>query len=120
MDAHGFYRGIALFNTQRFYDAHEVWEDVWRESRGLEKKFLQGLIQSAVAFHHYSTGNIAGACSLMRRARKNLETCPEDLAEIPLHSLLQSLALWNAALASGKIPPQHPRIELTSDHSRST
>ena len=42
-------RGIRHFNEREFYDAHEVWEDVWRESSGLGKKFLQGLIQAAVA-----------------------------------------------------------------------
>ena len=65
MDVNGYQRGIQLFNAREFYDAHEVWEDVWRESNGMEKQFLQGLIQAAVAFHHHSTGNVIGACSLM-------------------------------------------------------
>ena len=38
--------GIRHFNAREFYDAHEVWEDVWRESHGMEKRFLQGLIQA--------------------------------------------------------------------------
>src|SRR6201987_3609031 len=48
VDSKGFHRGLELFNLTHFYDAHEVWEDVWRAAPAAEKKFLQGLIQIAV------------------------------------------------------------------------
>ncbi len=83
--------GIRHFNAREFYDAHEVWEDVWRESHGMEKRFLQGLIQAAVALHHHSTGNLVGACSLMERARRNLAGCPEEFGGIRLAELLETL-----------------------------
>src|SRR5438309_10994919 len=105
MNAAGYERGIRLFNAREFYDAHEVWEDVWRESEGLEKKFLQGLIQAAVAFHHHSTGNVAGACSLMERARKNLAGCPEEFGRIRVGVLLESLGEWRSALVRGDDVP---------------
>ncbi len=109
-NSEGYRRGIRLFNAREFYDAHEVWEDVWRESAGLEKKFLQGLIQAAVAFHHHSTGNVAGACSLMERARRNLAGCPEEFGGIRLGALRESLTRWRAALVSGGERPGHPEI----------
>ena len=105
MNADGYYRGIRLFNAREFYDAHEVWEDVWRESQGMEKRFLQGLIQTAVAFHHHSTGNLAGAYSLMERGCKNIAACPQELGGIHVNELLQSLCQWRAALASGVATP---------------
>src|SRR5579863_2947438 len=98
MNAEGYHRGIRLFNARQFYDAHEVWEDVWRESHGLEKRFLQGLIQAAVAFHHHSTGNVAGACSLMERGSKNLATCPAEFGGIRVDMFLKSLSEWQTAL----------------------
>jgi uncharacterized protein len=110
VNADRYHRGIQLFNARQFFDAHEVWEDVWRDSQGLERRFLQGLIQSAVAFHHYSTGNLTGARSLMERGRKNLAACPEHFGGITLSALLQALAHWQEALASGDTPPPHPRI----------
>ena len=64
--ADGYRRGIRHFNAREFYDAHEVWEDVWRESQGMEKRFLQGLIQAAVALHHHSTGNVEW-CAISER-----------------------------------------------------
>ena len=108
----GYLRGIRLFNARNFYDAHEVWEDVWRESQGLEKRFLQGLIQAAVAFHHHSTGNLAGAYSLMERGRQNLAACPAEFGGIRVNTLLESLARWRIALAESGAPPEHPVIAL--------
>ncbi|HET7893596.1 MAG TPA: DUF309 domain-containing protein [Candidatus Sulfotelmatobacter sp.] len=111
MNQDGYHRGISHFNAGEFYDAHEVWEDVWRESQGLEKRFLQGLIQTAVAFHHHSKGNIAGACSLMERGRENLAACPAEFGEIRVNALLKSLREWRTALEENGAPPEHPVIE---------
>jgi uncharacterized protein len=102
--------GIRHFNAREFYDAHEVWEDVWRESHGMEKRFLQGLIQAAVALHHHSTGNVVGACSLMARARRNLEGCPGEFGGIRVGELLVELGEWRAAIVSGAEAPGVPRI----------
>lgn len=110
MNAEGYQLGIRLFNERSFYDAHEVWEDVWRESAGMEKQFLQGLIQAAVAFHHHSTGNVAGACSLMLRARKNLAGCGEEFGGIRVASLVDALGVWRAAMVAGDGVPGHPVI----------
>jgi uncharacterized protein len=106
----GYRRGIRLFNAREFYDAHEIWEDVWRESHGMEKRFLQGLIQAAVALHHHSTGNVVGACSLMERARRNLAGCPEEFGGIRVGELLLALGEWQAGLVGGEDLPGHPVI----------
>jgi hypothetical protein len=110
LNSDGYHRGIHLFNSREFYDAHEIWEDVWRESHGIEKKFLQGLIQAAVALHHHSTGNVVGACSLMERACKNLAACPPEAGGIHVRALLDSLGQWRTALVHGAATPAHPVI----------
>ena len=69
--------GIELFNRAAFFDAHEALEDVWRAAPQPEKKFLQGLIQVAVAMHHHGNRNSAGARSVLRRAFRNLSLYPE-------------------------------------------
>jgi predicted metal-dependent hydrolase len=106
----GYRRGIRLFNLREFYDAHEVWEDVWRESHGLEKRFLQGLIQAAVALHHHSTGNVVGAGSLMDRGLRNLAGCPEEFGGIRVGELRVALGEWRAAVVGGEMAPGHPVI----------
>ena len=64
--------GLKLFNRADFFDAHEVLEDIWRAAFGPEKKFLQGLIQVAVALYHHGNGNMIGARSVLRRGFRNL------------------------------------------------
>jgi uncharacterized protein len=105
-------RGVELFNLAEFYDAHEVLEDVWRAENGPQKLFLQGLIQVAVALHHHSTGNVAGAKSLLRRARKNLSGYPDHYCGVVLIELRRSLADWQSALDGGTAIPPLPKLEF--------
>lgn len=107
-----FHHGIEHFNRKEFYDAHEVWEDVWRDSSGPEKKFLQGLIQAAVAFHHHSTGNLVGARSLLVRARRNIETNQHASPGIAVPTLLVSLNRCQTALAEGSTKLPFPELDL--------
>ena len=65
--------GILFFNDRDFFEAHEVWEDVWTESTGAQRRFYQGLIQAAVALHHFRNGNVRGATKLYRTGRAYME-----------------------------------------------
>jgi predicted metal-dependent hydrolase len=68
--------GVQLFNAHDFFEAHEVWEDLWAASHGLERRFYQGLIQAAVGLCHYGNGNLNGAVKLYRTSRGYMEGCP--------------------------------------------
>jgi predicted metal-dependent hydrolase len=105
-----YYRAVGLFNDAEFFEAHETWEDVWRAAVPPEKLFLQGLIQVAVAFHHHSKGNLAGARSLLERAHRNLSGYPDNFGGIRLAALLKSVTLWRQALAEGRQVPPLPQI----------
>lgn len=107
--------GIRLFNRGAFFEAHEVLEDVWRAAPKTEKRFLQGLIQVAVALHHHSKGNLIGAQSLLARAAKNLATYPEQFGGIELGPLRHSLALWQSTFAEGGTMPPLPRLRWKDD-----
>ena len=103
--------GFALFNAGRFFDAHEVLEDAWRNAprHGARRRHLQGLVQAAVALHHHSTSNIVGARSVLRRACRNLEGAEESLPDLDLAALRASLADWQEYLdelnsAAGREP----------------
>jgi hypothetical protein len=67
--------GILFFNERDFFEAHEVWEDLWSESHGNERRFYQGLIQAAVGLFHFSGGNLGGAVKLYRSSRDYMEPC---------------------------------------------
>ncbi|MGZ4834263.1 MAG: DUF309 domain-containing protein [Terriglobales bacterium] len=101
-----FHHGLSLFNAGHFFEAHEVWEDVWRAAPADEKKFLQGLIQVAVALHHHSRGNLRGARSLLARALRNLSDYPESYAGVDLARVRSTIAECQGALdLAGPLPP---------------
>ena len=52
--------GIELFNRGEFFEAHEVWEDLWHACASADRRFYQALIQAAVAAYHWGRGNAAG------------------------------------------------------------
>ena len=53
--------GIVHFNRGDYFEAHEVWEDLWHDTAGPDRRFYQGLIQAAVAVYHAGNGNARGA-----------------------------------------------------------
>lgn len=67
--------GILFFNERDFFEAHEVWEDLWSESHDNERRFYQGLIQAAVGLYHFGNGNFGGAKKLYRSAFDYMKTC---------------------------------------------
>ena len=44
--------GIRLFNQERFWECHEVLEQIWHPSKGIEREIIQGLILAAAALVH--------------------------------------------------------------------
>ena len=111
MTAEDLAHGIALFNRSEYFEAHEVLENVWRAAPAERKRFLQGLVQCAVAFHHYSTGNRVGMRGVMERAIKNLGECPTDFRVVEVERLVRTLSLWRDAMDNGHEPPPLPKIE---------
>jgi len=112
VNAHEYLHGIALFNQGKFFDAHEALEDVWRAAPIEEKKTWQGLVQVAVALHHFSTGNRVGMRSVLLRAMKNLGGHPRDFHGIQVPRLLKSLAHWLDAFDKGSQLPSLPQIHV--------
>jgi uncharacterized protein len=55
-------RGVDLFNSGRYWDAHEIWEAEWTPDRkGPDSGFYKGLIQIAAGCLHYTRRNRRGA-----------------------------------------------------------
>jgi len=102
--------GVELFNRGQFFDAHEVLEDVWRAAPHAQKKFLQGLIQVAVALYHHGNGNSVGARSVLRRGFRNLSRYPEGFAGVHLATLLHSISAWQRAMDEDTPVPPFPKI----------
>ena len=63
---------MSLFNRRRFFECHDVLEVVWLATPGPIRTAYQGLIQAAIAYHHWSHDNPGGAMSLYRSSRRHL------------------------------------------------
>jgi len=74
--------GINFFNGGRYFEAHEVWEDMWRSTRGPLRLFYQGLVQAAVGLHHLGHGNLNGAAAQLQKSLSKLEQYPEKFCRI--------------------------------------
>jgi hypothetical protein len=68
--------GVVLFNDRRFFDAHEVLEDLWNECPDGERRFYQAVLQAAVCLHHFGNGNLRGAVKLFHSAKKYMDAYP--------------------------------------------
>jgi uncharacterized protein len=68
-----FKKACEHFDNAEYFEAHEVWEDLWNEASGARHAFLQCLIQVAVALHHAGNENWGGTQKLLARALGYLE-----------------------------------------------
>ena len=103
------------FRCGRFWDAHEVLEDLWQEVNGRDREFYQGLIQAAASLHHLSEGNMHGAEKLARTAREKLEPYASSYRGVQVEALLMGLetCLSDArAEAAGAERLENPRPRI--------
>ena len=106
-------QGIEYFNDCDFFEAHEVWEDLWSDCRGSSRKFYQGLIQVAVALHHFGNENIRGARKLYHSSRKYLETYGDRHMGIDLTALLSQFELCFAEVLASK--EEFPNVKIDAE-----
>ena len=60
-----FLDALNLFNNQKWYEAHDAFEDIWNTLEGDERQIIQGILQVSVSQFHLSKGNLNGATILM-------------------------------------------------------
>jgi len=105
--------GIAYFNQCEFFESHEAWEDLWSDEFGDSRKFLQGLIQAAVALHHFGNGNIRGAKKLYYGSRGYLEPFRPRHMGLDLDKFLAQLERCFAEVVASK--EEFPKLEIVAD-----
>jgi predicted metal-dependent hydrolase len=91
-----FERGVEQFNGRFFFEAHDTWEELWRETTGPHRLFYQGLIQTAVGFYHLSNKNYKGACSQFGKAISKLEQYGLMYHGVMIQQLVDQLRLCSS------------------------
>lgn len=80
---------ISLFDQQRFFEAHEFFEYVWKspEVADRDRDFWKGVTQVAVGCCHVQRGNQTGAATLLERATTYLAPYPEAYGGVAADAL---------------------------------
>ena len=92
-------RGIDLFNSGRYWDAHEAWEHEWMPDRkGPDAGFYKGLIQVAAGCLHYSRHNRRGAVNKWRSGADYLRPYLPSHLDVMLSPLVSTVDQFLEAL----------------------
>ncbi len=101
--AAAFEAGARKFDAGAFWDAHEVWEERWREEADPTSRLaLQGLIQVAAALHKLVIKQSPDSASrLFAKGLAKLDEVPADFA-IDLASFREATRACALALSEGR------------------
>ncbi|HET9801241.1 MAG TPA: DUF309 domain-containing protein, partial [Chthoniobacterales bacterium] len=129
---HPCYRGFfRCWNEQRYYEAHDVLEQVWLNTDTVDDNFFKGLIQAAGAFVHLQKNfehpthakhgrRLRPAAKLFELAEKNLATFTPRHHALDVAALLDLLRITREKVVASDFktnpwsPKNAPKLKLGS------
>jgi uncharacterized protein len=84
--------GIEEFNAEKFFIAHEIWEDLWNDCVGPEKILVQALVQIAAGYAKVESGIRGGALKLLTRGLAQLRPFGPTAMGLLLHPFADEVA----------------------------
>ena len=112
-DWEAYERGIRFFNREKFFEAHEAWEEIWHRAHEVDRRFLQGLIQAAAFLLKVEEESYEGAKRLYQRSRDKLAAYRPGYWGLKVDKLLEELSRIREGLETGETPETYPKIQLT-------
>ncbi len=101
----GLARGIDLFNSGGYWEAHEAWEQEWMPDRaGVDGNFYKGLIQVAAGCLHYRRHNRRGAVNKWRSGANYLRPYLPAHMGVRLAPLVETVDAFLDAMTPGIWP----------------
>ena len=85
------YFALNLFNDQKWYEAHDAFEDIWNTVDGDQRQVIQGILQVSVSQFHLSKGNLNGATILLGEGLGRIKTRKNINLGIDLESFCKCL-----------------------------
>ena len=82
---------VDLFNNQKWYEAHDAFEDIWNDLVGDERQIVQGILQVSVSQYHLNKGNLNGAMILIGEGLGRIRNKVSEDLEIDLILLCNNL-----------------------------
>ncbi len=87
-----FKKGVEFFNKGYYFEAHDVFEEIWMDARGKSRPFYQGLVQLATGFYHFRMANLKGAQSQLKKGCGKLEAFAPQYQMVSVSKLLRSVS----------------------------
>lgn len=115
--------GVEQFNSRRFWDAHEAWEEIWLHAASDVDQFLQGLIQVAAAYHHLQRGTFRGGVRLFDAGLRRLQPFPSGFCGVSREAVEAAARVhrqWAASHVAADDygarlrDDEYPQLELTT------
>lgn len=105
-------RGIAEFNSGRFYECHETLEALWRAELGPVRSLYQGVLQVGVGCYHAQRGNRTGAVAQLLKGIARLEQLPAVCQSVQVGTLRIEAAAYLRAVTDGSMDATPPVVEV--------
>jgi hypothetical protein len=89
------------FNAGLFFEAHEHLEHHWAvQPRGKSRRFLQGIIQISVGFHHALDGNYDGAINQLAKGLEKVSGATGEMLGLDCDDFLPKVAAAREAIVT--------------------
>lgn len=112
---------VRQFNSRQWYECHETLETLWLVETGEVRDLYRGIIQVAIALHHWRNGNFNGAVKLLESGCTCLERVVSPCMWLDVaHLIRQAGALRAMLLEPGETemtavaPEAVPRLTTVS------
>lgn len=112
MDEEKFRKGIDLFNKRKFFECHDLFEEIWMGIEGPDAEFFRALIHLAVGCYHLKNRNYRGAKSQLIKGIGKLEPYEPEYSSIRISPLIESfreVVLDIERIIQGQLSPEDIR-----------
>lgn len=88
-----FSEAVKLLNQGYIWEAHEAFEDIWRERQGNARTFVQAFVQMSAGYSFLNNSKLDSTTYLFEKAIGKLRQFEHDDADLSrsLHSLIDSI-----------------------------
>ena len=105
----GVAQAAACFNAGLFFEAHEHLEQFWRcQPRGQTRRFLQGIIQISVGFHHAQRGSYDGAVNQLAKGLEKTTGVTGEVLGLDWDAFMVAVAKTRDAIVARGREAMHP------------
>jgi len=86
-----FEKGVEYFNSGYFFEAHDVFEEIWMDDREESKVFYQGLVQLSTGYYHFIMRNLNGTKSQLNKGITKLSKFKPVYEDIHVSEIIDSV-----------------------------